>query len=78
MHDYFGHGFHRLSVIKHLKAKILSDGDPWTKSNQMGVCGLVSVSLGVLDVKKFEDHWFTGLEKCGVFCFLLTGICWQV
>ena len=28
MYDYFGHGFHILSVIKHLKAKILSDGGP--------------------------------------------------
>lgn len=25
-HDDFGHGFHILSVIEHLKAKMLSDG----------------------------------------------------
>lgn len=48
MYAYFGHGFHTCSVIKHLKAIILSDGDP----HQMGVHGLICVNLGVLDVKK--------------------------
>lgn len=42
MYEYFGHGFQTLSVIKHLKAKIFY--------------GLISASLGVLDVKRFENH----------------------
>lgn len=32
-------------------------GDPGTKSYQKGVCGLICVSIGVLEVKKFENHW---------------------
>ena len=51
------------SVIKHLKAKILSDGGPWEKhSSQIWVCGLICVSLGVHDVKKFENHFAKGRE----------------
>ena len=56
MYDCSGHGFHTLSVIKHLKAKPYQMGDPGTKSYQMGVHGLICVSLGVLDVKRFENH----------------------
>ena len=31
MYDYSGNGFHTLSVIKHLNAKIVVDGGPWDK-----------------------------------------------
>ena len=30
---------------------------PGAKSYQMGVCGIICVSLGVLGVKKFKNHW---------------------
>lgn len=40
-YDYFGHGFHILSVVKHLKAKM---GDHWTTPYQIKVCGLICVS----------------------------------
>ena len=63
MYDYFGHGFHTLSVIKHLK-ECYQIGDPGTKSYQMGVRGLICVSLGVLEVKKFENHWFRQSPNC--------------
>ena len=46
---YVGQQVHALSVIKHLKAKISSDGVPGTKSHQTGVRGLICVSLGELD-----------------------------
>ena len=29
MYNYFSHGFDTVSVIKHLKAKMLSDGGRW-------------------------------------------------
>ena len=60
MHDYFGHGFHTISIIKKSESKILHQmGDSGTKSNQRGVHCLICVSLGVLDMKKFENHWAT-------------------
>lgn len=45
MYEYFGHGFHALSVIRHLKVKSLSDGD------------LIYVILEVLEVKMFENYY---------------------
>lgn len=36
------------------KHKCNQMGDPGTKSYQIGVCGLLCVSSGVIDVKKFE------------------------
>ncbi len=40
MFYYFSHGFHTLSAVKHLKAKIYSN----------------LVRSGVLEVKKFKNH----------------------
>ena len=56
MYDYFGHGFHTLSVVKYLKAKVLSEGEPWDKIllNEGPWSNLGS--LGITDVKKFESH----------------------
>lgn len=34
-------------------------GDLGSKSYQMGVHGLICVSLGVLDVNKFGNHWYS-------------------
>lgn len=51
----FGHGFHKQSSY-HM-------GDPGTKSYQMGVRGLICVSLGVLDVKKFENPCFNSRKN---------------
>lgn len=42
MYDYFAHGFHINSVIRHLKAKILSDGGLW---NHCSRCILIKSSL---------------------------------
>lgn len=49
VYDYFGLWFHKLSVIKHVKAKLLSKG------------GLFYVYFGVLDVKTIENHWASSL-----------------
>lgn len=58
MYDYFRHGFHTLSVIKHVrekKAQIqIRLGTLGQILYQMGVCGVICISLGVLDIKKFE------------------------
>ena len=67
MYDFFGHGFHKLYVIGHLKAKILSGGGVWCH----------------LDVKKFEklqksqlhSYWtlsFTNIESFIWVCLLRT------
>ena len=49
---------------KHLKVKILSEGETLGQ-NQMGVRGL-TVSLGVLQVKQFGNHWPRDLEHFNV------------
>lgn len=45
MYDYVGHGFHTPSAINSHQM-----GDPGTNG------GLICVSLGILDEKKFENH----------------------
>lgn len=35
-------------------------GDSGTKSYQLGICGLICLSFGVLQVKKIENHCATG------------------
>lgn len=57
MYDFFGYGFYTLSVIKTCRSKNPNTYSV-TKSYQMGVCGLISVSLWVPEVKKFEKHCF--------------------
>lgn len=66
MYDYFGHGFNTLSVIKHLKVKVIWEGGgPGRKFNQIWVCGLICFSLGVFDMKNFGNYCIkhTNLER---------------
>ena len=43
----------------------------------MGVCGLICVSLGVLDVKKFENHCYLSADTCCYYHrFLKQGPVW--
>lgn len=65
MCDYFDHRFHTLCVMKHLKSKFSSDGEPWDKIKW----GSVVVSfLGVLDAKKFGNHWVGPIYRTGFMC----------
>lgn len=56
MYDYFGYRFYKHFVIKHPKAKFVSDQGPWDKivSN---VALWSNLCFGVLNVKKFVNHW---------------------
>lgn len=51
MPEYFGPGFHVLTTSK---SKIPMRQGTQVQNLQMGVRGQICVSLGVLDVKKFE------------------------
>ena len=44
-------------------------------SFQMGVRGLISVNLGVLDMKKFDNHWAMSWP---VVCFLSIIPVWSI
>lgn len=74
MYDFFGHELHIFSVLKHLKAELLSD--PGTQSYQNGVCGVICASIGVIDVKKCENNWsrWYKREANSSFCLKNTGV----
>lgn len=44
------------SVMKHLKEQLSSDGRPRDQILSMRMCGLISVSVRVLDMKKSDNH----------------------
>lgn len=63
--------FHTLSVLKHLKTKILSGGGPWCKmlynSNRSNLC-----QFRILWCEKFENYYHklsSALAKCNLYIY---------